>query len=137
MLGGMPRGGDAARPSLRVADNLEPRPRQALGILEPDATVRHLHRTPLRRRLAPAYSEQRQRIKDALAHPQWSSTCLQRGGVEIPLHARKMIVPLRLGYLLCSADRTAIEVHQAPVRYGVGKDHTAAAPVAGWVWPGT
>ena len=83
-----------------------------------------------------ACSEQRQRIKDALAHPQWSRTCLQRGGVEIPLHARKMIVPLRLGHLLCSADRTPIEVHQAPLRRGVGKDHAAAAPVTGRMRPG-
>jgi hypothetical protein len=45
-------------------------------------------------------------------------------------------VPLRLRDLLCSAYRTTIEVHQAPVRCGVGKDHTAAAPVAGRVRPG-
>src|SRR5262245_2838400 len=47
-----------------------------------------------------------------------------------------MIVPLRLGHLLCSADRTAIEVHQAPVRCGMRKDHAASAPVAGGMWPG-
>ena len=47
MLGVMPRGGDAARPSPRVACSLEPGPCQALGVLAPYATVRHHDRDPL------------------------------------------------------------------------------------------
>src|SRR5262245_17307730 len=54
-------------------------------------------------------SEQRQGIKGALAYPQWPGTCLQRGGIEIPLDAREMIMALRLGDLLSRSHRTAIE----------------------------
>ena len=55
MLEEMPRGGHAARPSPRVACSLEPRPRQALGILTPYTTVRHHNRDPLSPRLAPIF----------------------------------------------------------------------------------
>jgi len=41
--------------------------------------------------------EQRQRIKGAFADPQRPGACLQRRGVEIPLRARKVIVPLGFG----------------------------------------
>src|SRR5712692_6526141 len=47
-----------------------------------------------------------------------------------------MVMPLRFRDLLCSAYRTAIEVHQASIRCGMGKDHATAAPVAGRVRPG-
>ncbi len=228
----MPRGGDAARPSPRVACSLEPRPRQALGVLAPYATVRHHDRNPLspglaqvmrygahltshggrcrpgsdrqhsrrlggadvflppirhglqhgdvlppQRRLAgelvplllpggigvqredqlahvpcprpaPALhaedghhardpcSEQRQRIKGPLAHPQRPGTGLPREGVEVALDARQMIVAFSFWYLLSSAYRPPVEVHHASVRRGMRKDHAAAAPIAGCVRPG-
>ena len=47
-----------------------------------------------------------------------------------------MIVALGFGDLLCRPDRTAVEVHQAPVGRRMRKDHAAAAPVAGSVRPG-
>ena len=39
------------------------------------------------------------------------------------------------GHLLRSANSTPIQVHEAPVRRGMGKDHAAAAPIAGCVRP--
>ena len=44
---------------------------------------------------------------------------------------------LRLGDLLCCPYRTTVEVHQTPLRRRMGKDHTAAAPIAGGMRPGT
>src|SRR4029453_16441857 len=60
-----------------------------------------------------------------LTHPQRPDTCLQRGGVEVTLRAREMIVALGLRDLLSRSHRTAVEVHQAPVRRGV---RTGARP---------
>ena len=74
---------------------------------------------------------QRQRIKGALAYPQWPGTGLQRGGVAVAFLALQMVVTLGLGDLLCSAYRPAVEVHQAPIWRGMGQDHAAAAPIAG------
>jgi hypothetical protein len=45
-------------------------------------------------------------------------------------------MPLGLGHLRCSADRAAVEVHQAAVWRRMRKDHAAAAPVARCVRPG-
>ena len=83
-----------------------------------------------------ACSEQRQRIKGTFAYPQRPGAGLQRGGVEVALGARQMIVVLRLRNLLCSAHRTPIQVHEATIWRRMRKDHAAAAPVAGWVRPG-
>ena len=47
-----------------------------------------------------------------------------------------MVMPLRLGHLLLSLYRTAVEVHQATIRRGMQKDHAATTPVAGRVWLG-
>ena len=41
------------------------------------------------------------------------------------------------GDLLGGPDRAAIEVHEPPVRHGVGKDHTATAPIPCGMRPGT
>jgi hypothetical protein len=81
--------------------------------------------------------EQRQRIERPLADPQRTRASRQRGGVEVTLGARQMVMALGLRDLLRRSHRTAVEVHQAPIRGGMGKDHTPAAPVAGRVWPGT
>ena len=81
-------------------------------------------------------STQRQRIKSALAHPQRSGTCLQRGGVEAAFLPWQMVVALRLGDLLCCFYRTPVEVDQASIRHRIGKDHADATPVAGGMRPG-
>src|SRR5215471_12800705 len=47
-----------------------------------------------------------------------------------------MVMALGLRDLLCRARRPAVEVHQAPVRRGMGKDHTPAAPVTSQMRPG-
>ena len=44
-------------------------------------------------------------------------------------------MPLRLGHLLRRLHRTAVQIHEAPVRRGVGKDRAATAPVAGGMRP--
>jgi hypothetical protein len=46
-----------------------------------------------------------------------------------------MIVALGFGDLLCRTDHAAVEIHHTAIRRGVGKDYTAAAPVAGRVRP--
>src|SRR4029450_13061255 len=76
-----------------------------------------------------------ERIKSTLAHPQWPDTCLQRGGVEVTLRAREMIVARGLRDLLGGPYRTAVEVHEATIGCDVGKDHAAATPVAGGTRP--
>src|SRR4029434_10164066 len=47
-----------------------------------------------------------------------------------------MVMPLRLGHLRFRTHGTAIEIHEAPVWRGVGKNHAAPAPVAGRMRPG-
>ncbi len=42
---------------------------------------------------------------------------------------------LGFGHLLCGTHRAAVEIHQAPVRRGMRKDHAAAAPVTGRMRP--
>src|SRR5262249_48896563 len=54
----------------------------------------------------------------------------------VAFHPWQMIVALGFGYLLRRANRTPIQVHEATVRRGMGKDHAAAAPVAGRMRPG-
>src|SRR5947208_9896807 len=49
-----------------------------------------------------AGSEQRQRIKGALADPQWTRASLQRGGVKVTLGTREMVMALGLRHLLGS-----------------------------------
>jgi len=55
--------------------------------------------------------------------------------MEVAFLTGQVVMALRLGHLRCSADRPAIEVHQAPVRRGMRKNHAAPMPVAGWVRP--
>jgi hypothetical protein len=43
---------------------------------------------------------------------------------------------LDLGHLFSSADRPAVEVHEATIGRGMRKDHAAPAPVAGRMGPG-
>src|SRR6266508_2149525 len=81
-------------------------------------------------------SKQRQCIKGTFAHPQWAGIHLQRGGVQVAFLTRQMIVTLRLRDLRCSADRPAVEIHQAPVRCGMRKHHAAPAPITSGVRPG-
>ena len=58
-------------------------------------------------------AQQRQRIKGAFADPERTSAGLQRCGVEIPLRASKVIMPLGLGDLLFCAYHTPVEVRPA------------------------
>ena len=62
-----------------------------------------------------ACSEQRQRIKGTFAYPQRPGAGLQRGGVEVALDARQVIVALRLGHLLLCTHRPTVEVHQLTI----------------------
>src|SRR5882724_6156740 len=56
--------------------------------------------------------------------------------IKVALGAGQMVMALRLGHLLSSPHRTAVQVQQAPVRCGMRKDHAPAAPIAGSVRPG-
>jgi hypothetical protein len=47
-----------------------------------------------------------------------------------------MVMVLLLGHLFSSADRPAVDVHEAPIGCGVWKDHVPTALIAGWVWCG-
>ena len=80
-----------------------------------------------------ACSEQRQRIKGTFAYPQRPGAGLQRGGVEVALRARQMVMPLGFGDLCCRTDSPAIEIDHPSLRCGMRKDHAAPAPVAGGV----
>jgi hypothetical protein len=88
------------------------------------------HDAPLTR------SQERQRIERAFADPQWPGAGLQCGGVEVPLGTREMVMAFGLGDLLSRAHCAAVQIYQAPLRRGVGKDHATAAPVAGCMRPG-
>jgi hypothetical protein len=78
-----------------------------------------------------ASREQRQRIKRPFAYPQRSGVSLQRHRIEVAFHARQMVVACGLRDLRMRPHCRAVQVHQAPVRRGMGKDHAAPAPVAG------
>jgi hypothetical protein len=115
----------------------------------PDPQTRQTHaayaaRAPPTTPLAPGTSRRRQRGERLQGHPERRCLAslrlrararLERSGVEVALGAWQMIVALLLGHLLCSAHRPAIEVHQAAVWRRVGKNHTAAAPIARRVRP--
>src|SRR4030095_16735001 len=70
------------------------------------------------------------------ADPQWTRTSLQHSGVEVPLGTREMVMPLRLGHLLCSPHRPAVQVHQVIIRRRMRKDRAATTPVTSSMRPG-
>ena len=83
-----------------------------------------------------ARGQQRQGIKGALTDPERTRARLQRGGVEIPLGTRKVIMPLPFRDLLFGPHGTTVEIHQAPLWRRVRKDHTTTPPIPSGMRPG-